>query len=131
MYRKCLRDGIVDKKIGKKGVLLARRDNSKFVRDIYETVISKIADDESRDDIIYYIIQEINALCSGSKPYTDFVITKAVGNCGELQPEAFVNEKESKRLNLVIIQFQFYLQIRKSVMIKYLKKVLKMAKNII
>ena len=100
MYRKCLRDGIVDKKIGKKGVLLARRDNSKFVRDIYESVISKIADDESRDDIIYYIMREINELCSGSKPYTDFVITKAVGNCGELQPEAFVNEKGVKKAKL-------------------------------
>lgn len=100
MYRKCLRDGIVDKKIGKKGVLLARRDNSKFVRDIYESVISKVADDESRDDIIYYIIQKINSLCSGSKPYTDFVITKAVGNCGELQPEAFVNEKGIKKAKL-------------------------------
>ena len=100
MYRKCLRDGIVDKKIGKKGVLLARRDNSKFVRDIYESVISKIADDEYRDDIIYYIIREINSLCSGSKPYTDFVITKAVGNCGELHPEAFVNEKGIKKAKL-------------------------------
>ena len=30
MYRKCLRDGVVETKIGKKGVLLARRDNSKF-----------------------------------------------------------------------------------------------------
>lgn len=100
MYRKCLRDGIVDKKIGKKGVLLARRDNSKFVRDIYESVISKIADDESRDDIIYYIMQEINSLCSGTKPYTDFVITKAVGNCGELQPEAFINEKGVKKAKL-------------------------------
>ena len=33
MYRKCLRDGVIDQKIGKKGVLLARRDNSKFVRE--------------------------------------------------------------------------------------------------
>ena len=100
MYRKCLRDGIVDKKIGKKGVLLARRDNSKFVRDIYESIISKIADDESRDDIIYYILEEIKTLCSGSKPYTDFVITKAIGNCGELQPEVFINEKGIKKAKL-------------------------------
>ena len=43
MYRKCLRDGVTDNKIGKKGVLLARRDNSKFVRDVYEAVVSQIA----------------------------------------------------------------------------------------
>ena len=97
MYRQCLRDGVVSKKIGKKGVLLARRDNSKFIRDTYEEVISKIADDVSRDDIIYYVINQINEVCSGMKPYTDFVVTKAVGNSGGLEPEAFVNEKGIKK----------------------------------
>ena len=97
MYRKCLRDGVVDKKIGKKGVLLARRDNSKFVRDIYENVITKIADNISRDNIIYYIINEINNLCSNNKPYTDFIITKSVGDSGNLFVEPFVNEKGIKK----------------------------------
>ena len=93
MYRKCLRDGVTDNKIGKKGVLLARRDNSKFVRDVYEAVVSQIADYKSRDEIVYYVISELNALCSGTKPYTDFVITKAVGDSGGLYAEAFENEK--------------------------------------
>lgn len=97
MYRKCLRDGVVDKKIGKKGVLLARRDNSKFIRDTYETVISKIADDISRDDILYYIINQINELCAGVKPISDFVVTKSIGDSGGLMPEAFVNEKGVKK----------------------------------
>lgn len=93
MYRKCYRDGIVEDKIGKKGVLLARRDNSKFARDVYESTITQIADNVQSADIIGYVIDQINELCSGVKLYTDFVITKAVGNCGNLQPEAFVNEK--------------------------------------
>lgn len=93
MYRKCLRDGVTDNKIGKKGVLLARRDNSKFVRDVYEDVVTKIADYKSRDEILYYVINELNVLCSGNKPYTDFVITKAVGDSGGLYAEAFENEK--------------------------------------
>ena len=97
MYRKCLRDGVVDKKIGKKGVLLARRDNSKFIRDTYECVISKIADDVSRDDILYYVINQINQLCSGVKPISDFVVTKSIGDSGGLLPEAFVNEKGIKK----------------------------------
>lgn len=97
MYRKCLRDGVVDKKIGKKGVLLARRDNSKFIRDTYECVISKIADDVSRDDILYYVINQINELCSGVKPISDFVVTKSIGDSGGLLPEAFVNEKGIKK----------------------------------
>lgn len=93
MYRKCLRDGVVDKKIGKKGVLLARRDNSKFIRDVYEGVISRIADDQTREQIIYYVIQQINEMCSSAKPYNDFVVTKAVGDSGGLQAEEFYNEK--------------------------------------
>jgi DNA polymerase elongation subunit (family B) len=93
MYRKCLRDGVTDNKIGKKGVLLARRDNSKFVRDVYEDVVTKIADYKSCDEIVYYVLTELNALCSGIKPYTDFVITKAVGDSGGLYAEAFENEK--------------------------------------
>ena len=93
MYRKCLRDGVTDNKIGKKGVLLARRDNSKFVRDVYEDVVTKIADYKSCDEIVYYVLSELNALCSGIKPYTDFVITKAVGDSGGLYAEAFENEK--------------------------------------
>jgi DNA polymerase elongation subunit (family B) len=97
MYRKCLRDGVVDKKIGKKGVLLARRDNSKFIRDTYETVITKIADNETRDDILYYVINQINELCSGSKPIKDFVVTKSIGDSGGLLAEAFVNEKGVKK----------------------------------
>ena len=93
MYRKCLRDGVEDKKIGKKGVLLARRDNSKFVRDLYEAVISKIADSVRRDDILLFILDQMNELCSGVKPISDFVITKAVGDSGGLVADAFIDEK--------------------------------------
>jgi len=97
MYRKCLRDGVVENKIGKKGVLLARRDNSGFVRNIYECVVGKIADDVPRDEILNYILYEINKMCSRGMPYTEFVITKAVGNSGDLKALPFVNEKGVKK----------------------------------
>ena len=66
MYKSCGRDGVVDNKIGKKGVLLARRDNSVFIRNLYEKIIIKIFDNEDRDDILYFILQEFNKLCSNS-----------------------------------------------------------------
>ncbi len=97
MYQKCLRDGVVDTKIGKKGVLLARRDNSKFVRDVYEGVISRIAENMSRDDIVYWVLQNINTMFSGCKPHSDFVVTKAVGDSGGLQAVSFTNEKGVKK----------------------------------
>ena len=79
--------------IGKKGVLLARRDNSNFVRVIYEGVINHIADKTPRDEVLYFVLEKINKMFSGCNPYTDFVVTKAVGNSGGLQAEAFTNEK--------------------------------------
>ena len=39
----CGRDGVVGTNIEKKGVLLARRDNSKWVRDLYANVVHMIS----------------------------------------------------------------------------------------
>jgi DNA polymerase elongation subunit (family B) len=106
MYRACDAKGNINKKIGKKGVLLARRDNSKFVRDVYENVISKIADCINSEDILYYILTEINDLLSHSKPIEDFIVTKSVGNSGNIlevveDPDSYkvesVNEKTGKK----------------------------------
>jgi len=85
MYLKCYRDGIVDTEIGKKGVLLARRDNSAFVRNIYSEVNMMIFNKKHRDDIVYYVITELNKLCSSSYSYKDFIITKSIGDDGKLQ----------------------------------------------
>lgn len=93
MYRACGRDGIVSEKIGSKGVLLARRDNSPFVRNVYENVVKMISNNDEQNNILNYIIDEINKLCSNSYPYTDFIVTKSVGSIGNLTPEPFTNEK--------------------------------------
>jgi DNA polymerase elongation subunit (family B) len=66
--------------IGKKGVLLARRDNSNFVRVVYEGVINYIADKKPKDDVLYWVLEQINKMFSGCNSYTDFVVTKSVGN---------------------------------------------------
>ena len=88
MYRSIdSRDAVPTKKIGKKGVLLARRDNSKFVRDVYENVIANIADNVSKDEILYTIIHHMNEMFSSAKPISDFVVTKSVGDSGDLVPE--------------------------------------------
>ena len=78
----CERDGKVDNKISKKGVLLQRRDTCDFVRKIYGDVVMMIFNRQERDDILYYIIQELNKLCSCTYPIKDFIVTKSVGNMG-------------------------------------------------
>lgn len=85
MYKSCGQDGIVGEKIGKKGVLLARRDNSVFIRKIYEKVISKIFNNEDRDDILYFIIQKLNDLFSRNIDDKDFIITKSVGDTANFE----------------------------------------------
>ena len=94
MYKECGKDGVIQNKIGKKGVLLARRDNSVFVRNLYENVIKKIFDKEDRDDILYFVLQELNKLFSNSLPYKSFTITKSVGDTG-----GFFNKKEKDFLS--------------------------------
>jgi DNA polymerase elongation subunit (family B) len=94
VYKKCFQDGVTKDELGKKGVLLARRDNSKFVRDVYENILLKIYDYVSYEDIIYYIISEIKNLFCGYKNDADFVVTKTVGAVNEnMTPELYTNEK--------------------------------------
>ena len=100
MYKECFRDGNIQEKIGKKGVLLARRDNSPFVRNIYEETIDKIFNGESMNDILYFLIQKINDLCSGVIPKQHFIITKSIGSTDNLNPIKFINEKNEIKVKL-------------------------------
>lgn len=93
MYKSCLRDGVVGDKIGRKGVLLARRDTSVFVRNLYEDIIKMIFNNVTKNDILYFILQELNKLCSNSLDYKKFVITKSVGSTENLLPTLVKNEK--------------------------------------
>jgi DNA polymerase elongation subunit (family B) len=100
MYKECGADGIVSDKIGKKGVLLARRDNSGFVRFVYEKVIMMVFDRVSRDEIITFVMDQLNRLFSGCINPIDFVITKAVGDTGGMNPVPCVNDKNEPRIGL-------------------------------
>jgi DNA polymerase elongation subunit (family B) len=97
MYKKCMRDGVVDEKIGKKGVLLARRDNSIFIRNAYETLIMMVFNRKTREEILFYIIDIINKLCSHFYSYKDFIVTKSIGSHGGGQVVPFINEKGQKK----------------------------------
>ena len=97
MYKRCFRDGIVEEKIGKKGVLLARRDNSKFIRDSYEEMIMMIFNKATQDEIMMFVTNTINNLCSHFYPYTDFVVTKSIKSHGDGTVIPFIDEKGKKK----------------------------------
>ena len=96
----CGRDGIVGDSIEKKGVLLARRDNSKWVRDVYAKVIHMIFDRKSKDEVCYEIINEFNKVCAGSHTQKDFIVTKSVGEISDYKIRDLPQDskKLSKRL---------------------------------
>lgn len=97
MYLNCFRDGKVSDKIGNKGVLLTRRDNCQFIRDIYSGVITRIFNYTTKKEIVDYIIYELNKLCSGVLPYEKFIVSKSVGDNGGLQVLPFIDEKGKKK----------------------------------
>lgn len=88
MWQACDREGVLDEKVGKKGVLLARRDNSKFLRSVYEKMTEMIFDKCSRNEIIECLNERLNDLFRGTLSVEEYVITKSVGDVsGEYDQE--------------------------------------------
>lgn len=102
---KCDRDGVVSNKIEKKGVLLSRRDNSNFVRQIYADIIMKIFHKEDSDTILYKTIEHINNLFCKKYIYKDFVITKSVGSVGDMKIEPIQGKKDKVKIGDYTIPF--------------------------
>lgn len=62
----------------KKGVVLQRRDNCKFLRDIYLKTTTSLLDDVDTDTILSEVVDGINTLFHRKYNYRDFVITKSM-----------------------------------------------------
>lgn len=83
MYMSADRNGKVDKKLGKKGVLLVRRDNSVFIRNTYEKIVNMIFDNKPKEHIKHELLALIRSLFEkGTIESEEYIITKAVGNSG-------------------------------------------------
>lgn len=105
MYKTALRDGTIKPEIGKRGVLLNRRDNSAFIRNTYENMVKIIFEHtESKQllqqKVLSSLIDDIDLMFSNQLPDEDFVITKSTGDYGNLQPQYFQNEKGLHRAML-------------------------------
>jgi len=78
MALSCGKNGITDKKITKKGVLLARRDTSLFMKQLYEKIIMAIFYHKSRKEVIEMLHQECTKLMEGKISYKHLIITKSI-----------------------------------------------------
>lgn len=96
MYTSWTMEGGFNNSVGKKGVLLARRDNSPFIRNIYEKTVDMIFNYKDKDEVLYYILTEMNNLCGRYFPMKDFVVTKSVGDTNNLLTEPFYDEESGK-----------------------------------
>lgn len=76
----CNRDGVISDELTKKGVLLKRRDNSKFARDIYQDVIMMVFNESPLEDIVLYITNCLKQLYERIIPIKNLVITKSVND---------------------------------------------------
>lgn len=105
MYQAATRDGTIKPQIGKKGVVLNRRDNSAFIRNTYENMVRIIFENKDSIDtlqtkVISSLINDINSMFSHELPVDHFTITKSTGDYGNLQPQYFLNEKGLHRAML-------------------------------
>jgi DNA polymerase elongation subunit (family B) len=79
----CDTDGNIDKKISSKGVLLSRRDNSEFIRNMYSETIMDVFYRKPINDVLYTAIQHITRLFTKQLEPKALSITKSIGNIGD------------------------------------------------
>jgi DNA polymerase elongation subunit (family B) len=93
MYRSCQRDGIEGQCVGKKGVLLARRDTCQFIKNVYEKAVSLIFDGENYMCVLMTVIKLCIEMMSKQMQDKDFVVTKSVGSTDGMKLQKIIDEK--------------------------------------
>ena len=84
MYKMMKRDGIVQEKVGNKGVLLSRRDNSDVVRDVYGGLVMRIFNRVGVDEILDWIFEQVLIMFQRTVAIEKLTITKKIGGVGTL-----------------------------------------------
>lgn len=100
MALKCELDGTVDDKIAKRGVLLSRRDNSKYIRDTYANTILKSFYREDLDIVLCKLFEDVKKLCTNDLTLKDLIVTKGIGAIADykIRPLHIDDKKCKKRL---------------------------------
>ena len=80
MALKMVRDGSITEGIEKRGVLLTRRDNAIVIRKIYSKVIMMIFEKKTINEVLSYLLDELNNLFNFTHSLKEFIITKSIGD---------------------------------------------------
>lgn len=62
-----------------RGIILARRDNAKFLRTIYEHIIRMILDEATLLETMTYLVDNIKKLLAGEVHYEDLIVVRSIG----------------------------------------------------
>jgi DNA polymerase elongation subunit (family B) len=83
MALKCDINCNISEKIEKRGVLLSRRDNSKYIRDTYSSLIMKSFYKEDISLVIDKLLEDVKKICINILSIKDLSITKSVGEIND------------------------------------------------
>ena len=78
MWQDYTEEGVLLPKIGQKGVMSARRDNSGFARSLYKETTQHIFDGAGLENTLAHILARLDECCSGSIGFREFVISKSI-----------------------------------------------------
>lgn len=121
MALKCDLDGNVDNKIAKRGVLLSRRDNSKYIRDTYSELILKSFYRESIDTILHQLYNNVKNICIHHIAIKDLVVTKSIGDLKDykIRPLPIDDKKCKKRLQELSIYDDVNMDILRNIITRF------------
>ncbi|NBO94217.1 MAG: hypothetical protein EBV06_18190, partial [Planctomycetia bacterium] len=79
----CQENGVLDQDMTIRGVLLARRDNCAWIRDVYEetvrAIMSSVDIPDAFETIFFRVLQRVKECLQRNVPFHKFIITKSVG----------------------------------------------------
>jgi len=110
MALECDGSGVVSDKIMKKGVILARRDNSAFVRRVYENVTMRIFNRANQEEVLGYIHTELENMKELS--IDNYVISKSIGAVEDYKVREL--PKDPKKLEKRLSDLELPMQLDKN-----------------
>ena len=87
VYQSMRADLTIDPKLGQTGVLLARRDTFRYLKETYKTVVDKSFANCDRRDILDYVTDRLAALLCRRVIDADFFMTKSFNHFDELSKD--------------------------------------------
>ena len=99
----CQENGVLDQDMTIRGVLLARRDNCAWIRDVYEetvrAIMSSVDIPDAFETIFFRVLQRVKECLQRNVPFHKFIITKSVGSGYKIRPLPEDVVKCQKRLS--------------------------------